>query len=112
MKFRRLRITLLILPTLASLLLSLLWTRSFQRIDIVRGFGLEFRSGYGTTMYLGRETPAGLRFTSQAVDELRRNQRAIEPSLRVRGGGRLGNHFWIAIPYWCLVAISTTIAAI
>jgi hypothetical protein len=112
MKFPKLRTTLLTVSTVASLLLFPLWVRSFDRFDIIRGLGLEIRSGLGVIMCLGRDSPAGLRFSSQAVGDWRRNHRPFEPSLLIRGGARFGNHFWIAIPYWFLAAISTTCATI
>src|SRR5215208_129368 len=111
MIFRKLRTTFLTVSTVATLLLFPLWVRSFDRIDIIRGFGLEIRSGLGVIMCLGRDSPAGLRFTSKAVGDWR-NHRPFEPSLLIRGGARFGNHFWISIPYWLLTAISTTCAAI
>src|SRR3954464_13914812 len=112
MIFRKLRTTFLSLSTVATLLLFPLWVRSFDRVDIIRGFGLEIRSGLGVIMCLGRDSPAGVRFSSQAVEDWTRNHRASDSSLLVRGGARFGNHFWIAIPYWFLTAISTTCAAI
>jgi hypothetical protein len=112
MKFRKLRTTFLTLSTIASLLLFPLWVRSFDRFDIIRGFGLEIRSGLGVIMCLGRDSPAGVRFSSQAVGDWSRNHRLFEPSLLIRGGARLGHHFWIAIPYWFLAAIATSCAAI
>jgi hypothetical protein len=112
MIFRKLRTTFLTLSTVATLLLFPLWVRSFGHFDIIRGFGLEIRSGLGVIMCLGRDSPAGLRYSSQAVGDWRRNHRPFEPSLLIRGGATFGNHFLIAIPYWFLTAISTTCAAI
>jgi hypothetical protein len=112
MKFPKLRSTVLTASTIASLVLFPLWVHSFDRFDIIRGFGLEIRSGLGIIMCLGRDSPAGMRFSSQAVDDWRRSHRPFDSSLLVRGGARLGNHFWIAIPYWFPTAIATTCAAI
>jgi hypothetical protein len=112
MRVRKLRSTLSVLSAAASLLLILLWVRSYYRFDTIRGFGLEIRSGFGITMCLGRDSPANLRFSSQALDDWSRNHRPFKPSLLFKGGGRFGNHFWFAIPYWFLVAISTTCAAV
>jgi hypothetical protein len=112
MKFRRLRTTILTVSTIASLLLFPLWVHSFGRVDIIRGFGLEISSGLGVIMCLDRDSPAGVRFSSQAVEDWTRSHRAFKPSLAFRGGARLDNHFWIAIPYWFLTAIATTCAAV
>jgi hypothetical protein len=112
MKFRKLRVTILTLSTVATLLLFPFWVRSFDRFDTIRGFGVEIRSGFGIVMCLGRDSPAGVRFSSQAAGDWSRNHRPFESSLLYRGGARFGKHFWIAIPYWILALISTTCAAI
>jgi len=112
MKLRKLRVTLLTLSTIATALLFPLWVRSFDRLDVIRGLGLEIRSGLGVIMVLGRDSPAGLRYSNQAVVDWTRNHRGFEPSLAFRGGARLGNHFWIAIPYWFLTAIAAICATI
>ena len=111
MKFAKLRTTFLTVSTIATALLFAFWVRSFDRFDIFRGFGQEVRSGLGVIMCLGRDSPQALRFSSKAVGDWR-NHRPFEPSLLIRGGARLGKHFWIAIPYWFLTAISATCAAI
>src|SRR5262249_39886923 len=104
MKFRKLRTTFLTVSTVATAILFPLWVHSFGRFDTIRGLGLEIRSGLGVVMILGRDSPGGLRFSSQTVDDWTRNHCGFETSFAFRGGARLGNHYWIAIPYWFLAA--------
>jgi len=106
MRCHKLRDALAGICGIAVLTFLPLWVRSFSRLDTMRWLGLELRSGYGITMLRGIEAGAISegRFRSQPMRDWTIFRRSIAASTMIRGGARFGEHFWIVVPYWMLIA--------
>jgi hypothetical protein len=114
MRARKIRSTFAPICGIAVLTFLPLWVRSYSRLDTMRWLGLELKSGYGVTMCRGVE-PGPIsdgRFHSQAIRDWTNFRRSIPTSAMIRGGARFGEHFWIVVPYWMLIAGSAIVGTI
>jgi hypothetical protein len=114
MKVHKLRSTVAGICAIAVLTFLPLWVRSYSRLDTMRWLGLELKSGYGITMCRGVDAgPISVgRFRSQPMRDWTGFRRSILASTMIRGGARFGDHFWIVVPYWMLIAASATVGLI
>jgi hypothetical protein len=114
MRAHKLRSIVAAICGIAVLTFLPLWVRSYSRLDTMRWLGLELKSGYGITTC--RSVEAGPisdgRFHSQAMHDWTNFRRSIATSVMIRGGARFGEHFWIVVPYWMLIAGSAIVGAI